>query len=105
MDDGVEALEAGRVDRAGELAQELTPELDRPFAFALIKLDVEGMEQLQREYGGFVEELEKATGFDHIVYGWVFFAIVIAILLGAAWRFVEREPEDYGWSLGGPRWA
>jgi phosphonate transport system substrate-binding protein len=25
--------------------------------------DVEGMEQLQREYGGFVEELEKATGF------------------------------------------
>jgi exosortase A len=42
---------------------------------------------------------EKATGFDHIVYGWVFFAIVISILLGAAWRFVEREPEDYGWPL------
>lgn len=43
---------------------------------------------------------EKATGFDHIVYGWVFFAIVIAVLLGAAWRFVEREAEDYGWPLG-----
>ncbi|HEY6963937.1 MAG TPA: exosortase A [Erythrobacter sp.] len=42
---------------------------------------------------------EKATGFDHIVYGWVFFAIVIGILLGAAWRFVEREPETYGWPL------
>ena len=26
--------------------------------------DVEGMEQLQREYGAFVEELEKATGLD-----------------------------------------
>jgi phosphonate transport system substrate-binding protein len=26
--------------------------------------DVEGMEQLQREYGGFVEELEKITGLD-----------------------------------------
>jgi phosphonate transport system substrate-binding protein len=26
--------------------------------------DVEGMEQLQREFGGFVEELEKATGLD-----------------------------------------
>ncbi len=26
--------------------------------------DVEGMEQLQREYGGFVEELEKATGLE-----------------------------------------
>jgi hypothetical protein len=42
---------------------------------------------------------EKATGFDHIVYGWVFFAIVLALLLGAAWRFVEREPDSYGWSL------
>jgi exosortase A len=40
---------------------------------------------------------EKATGFDHIVYGWVFFAIVISVLLVAAWRFVEREPETYGW--------
>jgi phosphonate transport system substrate-binding protein len=26
--------------------------------------DVEGMEQLQREYGGFVEELQKATGLE-----------------------------------------
>ncbi|MCL9981984.1 MAG: exosortase [Erythrobacter sp.] len=40
---------------------------------------------------------ERATGFDHIVYGWVFFAIIVAALLGAAWRFFEREPEDYGW--------
>lgn len=49
---------------------------------------------------------EKATGFDHIVYGWVFFAIVIAVLLGAAWRFVEREPEEYGWTLGDiERWG
>lgn len=42
---------------------------------------------------------EKATGFDHIVYGWVFFAIVVAVLLGAAWRFFEREPEAHGWRL------
>jgi len=40
---------------------------------------------------------ERATGFDHIVYGWVFFAIIVAALLGAGWRFVEREPEEYGW--------
>jgi exosortase A len=40
---------------------------------------------------------ERATGFDHIVYGWIFFAIVLAALLGAAWRFFEREPQDYGW--------
>lgn len=50
---------------------------------------------------------EKATGFDHIVYGWVFFAIVLAILLGAAWRFAQREPESHGWPLetiDGWRW-
>jgi exosortase A len=49
---------------------------------------------------------EKATGFDHIVYGWVFFAIIIAVLLGAAWRFVEREPESHGWPLTAiDRWS
>ena len=41
---------------------------------------------------------ERATGFDHIVYGWVFFAIVVALLLGGAWRFFEREPEAQGWT-------
>lgn len=39
---------------------------------------------------------ERAGGFDHIVYGWVFFAVVIAIVLGAAWPFFEREPADAG---------
>lgn len=42
---------------------------------------------------------EAATGFDHIVYGWVFFAIVVALLLGVAWRFFEREPEAHGWQV------
>lgn len=42
---------------------------------------------------------ERATGFDHIVYGWIFFAIILALLLGAAWRFATREPETHGWPL------
>lgn len=41
---------------------------------------------------------ERASGFDHIVYGWVFFAIVVAAMLAGAWRWFEREPEDFGWS-------
>ncbi|MBA4043712.1 MAG: exosortase A [Erythrobacter sp.] len=41
---------------------------------------------------------ERATGFDHIVYGWVFFAIVVAAMLAGAWRWFEREPEHYGWT-------
>lgn len=41
---------------------------------------------------------EAAGSFDHIVYGWIFFGIVIAIVLGIAWRFFEREPEEAGWT-------
>ena len=43
---------------------------------------------------------ERAGGFDHIVYGWVFFAVVIAAVLGVAWRYFEREPADAGLSAG-----
>ena len=38
--------------------------------------------------------IEFAKGFDHIFYGWVFFALVIAILLGASWRWFDRDPEE-----------
>jgi len=51
---------------------------------------------------------EKAGGFDHIVYGWVFFAIVVAAMLAGAWRWFEREPEQYGWraaELAGCGWV
>lgn len=41
--------------------------------------------------------VEFAAGFDHIFYGWIFFAIVVAVILAAAWRYFEREPEDFGW--------
>jgi exosortase A len=43
--------------------------------------------------------VEFAEGFDHIIYGWVFFAIVMAIVLGGAFRFFDREPEDAGYSV------
>jgi exosortase A len=37
--------------------------------------------------------VEFAAGFDHIVYGWVFFAVVMAVVLGISWRFFDRSPE------------
>ncbi|WBY15869.1 exosortase A [Erythrobacteraceae bacterium WH01K] len=40
--------------------------------------------------------IEFAAGFDHIFYGWIFFAIVVAVILGAAWRFFDRDPEEPG---------
>jgi exosortase A len=38
--------------------------------------------------------VEFAAGFDHIVYGWIFFAVVMAVVLGASWRFFDRSPDD-----------
>jgi len=38
--------------------------------------------------------IESARGVDHVVYGGVFFAIVIALILGAAWRFFDRRIDE-----------
>jgi exosortase A len=38
--------------------------------------------------------VERATGFDHIVYGWVFFGVVMALVLAAGWRWFDRAPDD-----------
>jgi len=40
--------------------------------------------------------LNFAESFDHVIYGGVFFAIVIAIILGIGWRFFDR-PIDAPW--------
>jgi exosortase A len=37
---------------------------------------------------------EVAVGFDHIVYGWVFFGLVIALIMAAGWRFFDRRPGE-----------
>jgi hypothetical protein len=38
--------------------------------------------------------VEYAAGFDHIVYGLFLFALVMAVLLGASWRFFDRAAND-----------
>lgn len=38
--------------------------------------------------------VEFAAGFDHIFYGWIFFALVMAAVLGLAWRFFDRAIDD-----------
>jgi len=39
-------------------------------------------------------DADFAAGFDHVFYGWIFFAIVIALLMAAGWRFFDRKPGD-----------
>lgn len=38
--------------------------------------------------------VEKAAGIDHIIYGWIFFALVIAAVLALSWRFFDRAIDD-----------
>ncbi len=38
--------------------------------------------------------IEKAAGIDHLIYGWVFFALVIAAVLGVSWRYFDRSIDD-----------
>lgn len=38
--------------------------------------------------------VDAAVGFDHVVYGWVFFAIVMLVVMAAAWPFFDRKPSD-----------
>ncbi len=40
--------------------------------------------------------VEFAEGFDHIFYGWIFFAIVMLILFAGAWKWFDRDPESLG---------
>lgn len=55
-------------------------------------------------YAANLTSVEAATGMDHIVYGWIFFAVVMAGLMAAAWRWFDRSPDDpvfdpatFGW--------
>lgn len=38
--------------------------------------------------------IEVAAGIDHLIYGWIFFALVIALILMLGWRFFDRRFED-----------
>ncbi|WP_343525666.1 exosortase A [Sphingomonas sp.] len=38
--------------------------------------------------------IEVAGGVDHIIFGWVFFAFVMAAVLAIGWRFFDRPPDD-----------
>ncbi|APG62457.1 EpsI family protein [Sphingorhabdus lutea] len=37
---------------------------------------------------------EAATGMDHLIFGWVFFAIIIGILMAVSWKFFDRKVDD-----------
>ncbi len=44
-------------------------------------------------YAAYLTSVERATGMDHIVYGWVFFGLVMAATLALGWRWFDRAPD------------
>ncbi len=44
-------------------------------------------------YAAHLTSVERATGMDHIVYGWVFFGVVMAAVLAIGWRWFDRAPD------------
>lgn len=47
-------------------------------------------------YAAHLTSVETATGFDHIVYGWVFFGLVMVAVIAIGWRWFDRDP-DAAW--------
>ncbi|HEU4960263.1 MAG TPA: exosortase A [Sphingomonas sp.] len=43
-------------------------------------------------YAAHLTSVETATGYDHIVYGWIFFGLVMAAVLAIGWRWFDRDP-------------
>ncbi len=63
------------------------------FVAAAIALSVlaNGLRAFATIYVAHLTSAKAAAGFDHIVYGWIFFALIIALLLAVGWRFFDRR--------------
>ncbi|MBO9516978.1 MAG: exosortase A [Porphyrobacter sp.] len=59
-------------------------------ACVLVPILANGVRAWGTIYAAQIVGVEKAAGFDHIVYGWVFFAVVLALVIAGAWRFFDR---------------
>ena len=70
----------------------------RRAGFMAVALVVPGLANAVRAWGTIYAAnlvgVEKATGFDHIVYGWVFFGVVMALVMAAGWRWFDRAPDE-----------
>ena len=63
-------------------------------AAVVVPVLANGLRAFGTIYVGWLTDGQAAGRFDHIVYGWVFFAVVIAALMALGWRFFDRAPND-----------
>lgn len=64
------------------------------FASAIVPIVANGL----RVYGlillGYLSNNRLATGIDHVIYGWIFFSFILAVLGAAAWKWRESIPSN-----------
>jgi exosortase A len=65
-------------------------------AAVVVPVVANGLRAFGTIYVGHLTNGTRAGDFDHIVYGWIFFALVIASVMAIGWRFFDRGPND-GW--------
>lgn len=56
-------------------------------------------------YAAHLTSVEAATGLDHIVYGWIFFGLVMASVMAGAWRWFDRSPDAPAFDPDRLRWS
>ncbi|WP_445192960.1 exosortase A [Sphingomonas sp. Tas61C01] len=61
-------------------------------ASIVVPILANGVRAFATIYAAQVTSIGIATGFDHIVFGWIFFALVMAMLLALGWRWFDRQP-------------
>jgi exosortase/archaeosortase family protein len=62
----------------------------------LVPILANGLRAFGTIYVAWWTSVERATGMDHIVYGWVFFGLVMAAVLAIGWKWFDRDP-DAAW--------
>jgi exosortase A len=60
----------------------------------IVPVIANGLRAFGTIYAAHLTSVERATGMDHIVYGWVFFGLVMAAVIAIGWRWFDRAPDD-----------
>ena len=62
-------------------------------AALIVPVVANGLRAFGTIYAAYLTSVERATGLDHIVYGWIFFGLVMAAVLAIGWRWFDRAPD------------
>ncbi len=60
----------------------------------VVPIIANGLRAFSTIYVGHHGNLQFAASMDHVIYGWVFFAVVIALVLAIGWRFFDKRADE-----------